>query len=254
MNLVEKQREENEVLHHIRVRLYPNNLPQVEGEYVAKTDSEATLNISQICTALKNRAGYNCDHKEMVEHVTKFLDEAVYQLCDGFRINLGYFSAYPNIGGTFATEHDSCDSEKNPLSFRFRTGKHLENLIKHIAVDVDGAGKNPAFIKQFIDRDADSVNALYTPGHLFTIVGKKIKIAGDSKECGVYFVPVDDPSKAVKVERLAENRSSVIVGVIPETDNQRARIEVRTQYYGSGAVLLKTPRIITSNFIVGTAA
>jgi hypothetical protein len=140
------------------------------------------------------------------------------------------------------------------LSFRFRIGKSLQKLIKHIAVDVDGTGKNPAFIKQFIDRDAHSINTLYTPGNLFTIMGKKIKIAGNSEECGVYFVPVDDPSKAVKVERLAENRSSVIVGVIPETGSQRARIEVRTQYIGSGSAFLKTPRIITSKFVVKAAA
>jgi len=31
----------NEVLHRIRVKLYPNYLPNVEGQYIARTNSEA---------------------------------------------------------------------------------------------------------------------------------------------------------------------------------------------------------------------
>jgi hypothetical protein len=36
-----------EVLHRLRVKLYPNYLPNVEGTYIARTDSEASLNIEQ---------------------------------------------------------------------------------------------------------------------------------------------------------------------------------------------------------------
>jgi hypothetical protein len=38
-----------EVLHRLRVKLYPNYLPNVEGAYIARTDSEASLNIEQVC-------------------------------------------------------------------------------------------------------------------------------------------------------------------------------------------------------------
>jgi hypothetical protein len=252
MNIVTKETAENEVLHRIKVKLLPNYLPQVEGEYIARTDNEACLNISKVVTALINRGGYNCDHKEMVEHVTRFMEEAVYQLCDGYRINMGFYSVYPNIGGTFATEHDTCDPEKNPLSFRFRMERPLRNLMKHIAVDVIGTGKDTAFIKHFIDRD--SVNAQCTPGHVFSIKGQKIKIVGDTEECGVYFVPVDEPDKAVKVEWLDVNRASMLVGVIPDICHKSARIEVRTQFTGSRAITLKAPRIITSKFIVNKVA
>jgi hypothetical protein len=250
-NNVENETGENEVLHHIKVNLFSNYLPQSEG-YFAVTDSEASLNVSQICTALIDRAGYNCDHEEIAEHVRKFLDEAVYQLCEGNRINLGFFSVYPSIGGTFASELDTRNPEKNPLIFKYRMEKPLQNLIKHIAVEISGLGRNPAYIKDFIDWDAHSFNTLYTPGNLFTIRGYKIKVAG-SEDCGVYFVPVDEPDKAVKVDELTENHSTAIVGVIPEISQKSARIEVRTQYGGSD-IFLKTPRIITSKFIVRAAA
>jgi hypothetical protein len=38
----------NEVLHRIRVKLYPNYLPQIKGEYIARTDSEKTLSVDEV--------------------------------------------------------------------------------------------------------------------------------------------------------------------------------------------------------------
>jgi hypothetical protein len=61
---------------------------------------------------------------------------------------------------------------------------------------------------------------------------------------------VDDPSKAVKVSRVAENTASKITGITPKTQFLHNRIEIRTQYAGSGAILLKTPRVITSVFVL----
>jgi hypothetical protein len=33
----------NEMLHRIRVKLYPNYLPHIPGAYIARTDNEASL-------------------------------------------------------------------------------------------------------------------------------------------------------------------------------------------------------------------
>jgi hypothetical protein len=69
----------------------------------------------------------------------------------------------------------------------------------------------------------------------------------------VYFVPVDDPSKAVKVTRVAENTPSKITGITPHTHYEKNRIEVRTQYSGASDKFLKTMRIITSPFVIDEA-
>jgi hypothetical protein len=89
-----------QVMHRIRVKLYPNYLPVGEA-FLARTDSEASLNIEQVCAALRERGGYKGDFSQLVDHVQKFFGEAAYQLCDGFAVNTGYFSIYPNLGGTF---------------------------------------------------------------------------------------------------------------------------------------------------------
>jgi hypothetical protein len=65
----------------------------------------------------------------------------------------------------------------------------------------------------------------------------------------LYFVPVDEPSKAVKVERIGENTPSKITGIVPNVISPQNKIEIRTQYTGRVA-LLKAPRIISSAFVV----
>jgi len=240
----------DDVLHRIRVKLYPNYLPAAEGRYIAKTNNEAYLNIEQICGVMKNRGGFMGSYENLVENIKQFLEECAYQLCDGFALNLRYYSILPNIGGTFNSEKEAYDPKKNPISFRFRTRLPLQDLVKHITVDITGVADCNAFIDEFIDRDEDSVNGLYAPGDMFCINGNKIKLAGDDPSCGVFFVPVDDPSKAVKVTRIGENSASTVTGIAPDTQCQYNRIEIRTQYTGSAVTFLKAPRSIVSDFVL----
>jgi hypothetical protein len=242
-----------EVLHRLRVKLYPNYLPNVEGAYIARTDSEASLNIEQVCAALKNRGGYGGDYEDLVEGVKQFFDEAAYQLCDGFSVNTGYYSIHPNVGGTFNNTSEIHDHKKHPITFRFRTGRKLRRLIEHIAVDIEGIADTSGYIDEFIDAEEDSINAHYLPGNQFILHGHKIKVAGDDPSVGVYFVPVNDPSKTIKATRIAENGTSKIIGVAPGTGSSPVKIEIRTQYTGSGNAFLKTVRTITSGFTLEEA-
>jgi len=237
-----------EVLHRIRVKLYPNYLPTADGAYIARTDSEASLSIEQVCAALKNRGGYGGDYEDLVEGVRQFFDEAAYQLCDGFAVNTGYYSVHPNIGGTFNSTTEIHDHKKHPISFRFRTGRKLRRLVEHIGVDIEGIADTSGYIDEFIDPEEDSINSHYFPGNQFIIHGHKIKLAGDDPDVGVYFVPVNNPANTMKATRIAESTPSKIIGVAPGTGASPVRIEVHTQFSGSGGTLLKAVRVITSGF------
>ncbi|MDR2793080.1 MAG: hypothetical protein LBB61_05370, partial [Treponema sp.] len=59
----------NEVLHRIRVKLYPNYLLNVEGAYLARTINEASLSVEDVCAALKNRGGFTGNYDDLVEYV-----------------------------------------------------------------------------------------------------------------------------------------------------------------------------------------
>lgn len=103
------------------------------------------------------------------------------------------------------------------------------------------------FINEYFDIDENAVNCLHIAGNQFRITGSKIKVAGDNPEVGVFFVPLDDKSKAVKVTRIAVNSPSKIIGITPYTENRPSRLEIRTQY-ASSKKLFKKPRVIISSF------
>jgi hypothetical protein len=240
----------NEVLHRIRVKLYPNYLPGVDGSYVARTNSEASLTIEQVCAALKNRGGFTGNYEDLTEYVRQFFDEAAYQLADGFAVNMKYFSVHPNVGGMFSSVNEPHKHEKHPIAFRFRARSALHRIVEHIAVDIEGLADTAGWIDEYYDPEAESVNTLYVPGNQFIIHGHKIKVAGNNPGVGVYFVPAEDPSKAVKVTRIAENSPSKIIGIAPQVNNTHNRIEIRTQFGGSSTKFLKTPHSITSGFVL----
>ena len=242
-----------EKLHRIRVKLYPNYLPHVEGAYLARTVSEASLGINDVCAALKNRGGFTGSYEDLLENVRQFFDEAANQLLDGYAVNTGYFSIHPNIGGTFNAVNEAHDHDKHPISFRFRVRSKLRSLVENISVVVEGIADASGWIDEFIDTDENSINTLYTAGDQFIIHGHKIKVSGEDPTVGVYFVPVDDPSKAVKVTRIAENLPAKIIGIAPKTEWVENRIEIRTQFTGSGGVTLKAPRVIASSFVLEEA-
>ena len=241
------------VFHHIRVKLYPNYLKNVEGAYIARTDNDKSLTMEDICKILKTRGGFSGNYEDLIDYVRQYYNEVAYQLCDGYAVNNGFYSVQPNIGGSFNGVNEVHDHEKHPIGFRFSIRSKLRELIKHIDVSVEGLAETNGYIDTFTDTERDIVNDSYTPGHVFVIHGYKIKLAGDDPSVGVYFIPVDDPSKTVKVARIARNNPSEIIGIAPCTACKSNRIEIRTQFSGDMKKCLKTTRVITSSFTLETA-
>ena len=236
------------VLHHIRVKLYHNYLPNApKGSYIARTDSDKTVNVKDICTIMVTRTGFDGDFATLHDYVNQFMDEVAYQICDGFTTNLGYFTIHPNIGGVFQTPTEIHDHKKHPINFRFGTLARLRALANKIDVEVAGIADVPAFIDEVIDVEEKSINNLYVPGNGVTIHGHNIKVTEEDPACGVYFVPVNDPARKVKVTRVLENNPSKVMVIAPKTDFSLNRIEIVTKYT-TGNFALQTARTITSPF------
>jgi len=240
----------NEKMHKIRAKLYPNYLPGGEGTYIARTTNEDSVTVEDICAAMKNRGGYSGSYEDAVQTVRQFHQEMARHLCEGFSVNTGFFSIRPNIVGIFQSEKESYNPEKQSLGFRFHSLKALRDLQNDIDVVIDGKADVYGYIAEFVDTDENSINGLYVPGDQFVISGHKIKVTEDDPETGVFFVPVDDPARAVRAARVVENTASRIIGITPKTGYMRNRIEIRTQYTGSETTPSKTPHVIASAFIL----
>ena len=239
-----------QVMHRIRVKLYPNYLPGQENTFFARTDNEAILNVEDTCTALCERGGFKGDKNDLIHNIKRYNEEVAYQLCDGYATSNGYYVVYPNLGGVFQTAHETPDPKKHPLTFRFRTLSALRRLAEHIHIHVEGLAEADGYIDEYINQDGAETlsNSWFLPGTLFTLHGHKIKIEGDDPGCGLFFVDTASPGKAYKATRLNQNEPSTIRGQVPDTgDIGYCRLEIRTQYSGSGKPL-KIPRIITSPF------
>ena len=238
-----------DVLHRIHVKLHPNKLPNSGGPYVARTSSEKVLTIDDICTGVENSGGFSGDKETLRKYVKQHYDELIYRICDGFSVNTGYFTLYPNVGGTFLSPRDACDREKHPLELRLRPAALLTHLLSLVQVHVQGFSNPTGFIHQFTDAESDTINSAVTGGGQFVISGEKIKIAGDHEDCGIYFEMVDEPDKRIKVVRpLGKNKPSELVGIVPMMIAPKSyRLVIVTQFAG-GNTLLKEPRTVASAF------
>jgi hypothetical protein len=239
------------VLHKIRAKLYPNHLQNVEGQYIARTDNERTLTTRDICTTLKTRGGFPGNVDELMEYINWYHAEEMYQVCDGYAVTNGWYTMYPNIGGSYESPHDAHDPEKHKISFRVSARKKLRGIAKNISVEITGVADTNGFIDYLVDQEEDDIaHNMFVPGDMVAVYGSKIKVAGDHPDNGVYFVPVDDPSQAVKMGRVGENNPTKITGIAPDTPYDRLRIEIRTQFTGATDKFLKEPRVIASAFVL----
>jgi hypothetical protein len=241
-----------EVLHRIRVKLYPNYLPGVEGKYIARTVSEAVLSTEDVCAAMQNRGGFAGNYQDLVDNVKQYHVEAVYQLLDGFAVSNEYYSVHPNIGGTFDSENEAHDHKKHPVAFRYRTLQKLRVLAGEIAVEIEGLADVQGYIAEFLDVSTEAVNETATPGRQFVITGYKVKVAGDSPDTGVYFISVSNGREIKTAEHLAENSPSKLIGVIPQLPVGVYKAVIKTRF-SSGSFLLKEPRVIESGFTLTMA-
>jgi len=130
--------EAKEEMHQIEAQLYPNHLTGGENTYLAKNIKEKTINVEAICAAMRNRGGYDGSHDEAVKTVNYFFKEMMYQLCDGFSVNTGWFTVNVHIGGLFHSVKEIFDPKKHHVTFKFHMLKAMKSLTSLIEVTVNG--------------------------------------------------------------------------------------------------------------------
>jgi len=228
-------------LHKIKCYLYDNVLTEDPNDFIARVSSERSLNVQDVCTSAVTRGGADVSAAAMEHAVNLFLKEMAYNLCDGFSINTGWFTASAHIRGVFNSPGETFDRAKHTVSFDFVQGTLLRREIDTVTVEILGVANAALSIAQVTDVKTSSVNDLLTPNRNLRIAGSKLKIAGDNMENGIYFVhqTTNERTKVDATDIVTNNPSELII-VIPDLPAGTYRIEVVTQYaVGS---LLKEPR------------
>ncbi|MGE4514796.1 MAG: DNA-binding domain-containing protein [Chryseobacterium sp.] len=232
------------ILHKIKAYLYDNTLTKDNpNDFIARTASERSLSVKQICETAASRGGADVSASAM-EHATElFLKEMAYQLCDGFSVNTGYFTASTTIRGVFDSPSETFNKDKHSIIFQFNQGEKLWAEISNIEVDILGVAEASSVILQVTDMKSGSVNDLLTPGRNLKIVGSKIKIAGDDASVGIYFVDATTQARTqVDTSDIVTNNPSEVMVVIPALAAGTYNLEVVTQFSKNSA-FLKEPRV-----------
>ena len=236
-----------EVLHKIEAKLYPNYLGKGEGAYVARAKAEAPLSIEDVCAAAKNRGGFTGQYEDLVEHARIVINEIIYQLLDGFSVQLGGFcSLHTRISGTYHGGNDPIGADN--LHVAFRTLRHLKELLLKVKIENEGVAGDGAYIDEIIDVHTESLNSAITPGGMVHIQGHKIKVDGEDSVCGVWFVSQADSARVKIAEHLGINRTTELVGAIPALTAGTYKVEVVTRY--AGGTPLKEPRVIKAEAVL----
>jgi hypothetical protein len=234
------------LLHRLRIRLYPNYLTNT-GRYIARVAAERTVSIEEICANLRERSGFQGNPEEAAYNVRQFCDECGFLVCDGWSINMKYYSISAHVGGVWDGMDEANDREKHPISFTFRTLKPLRELATRISVDVESVEDFAAYIDTVEDIATGAINETLTVGCELLINGHRIKVEGTAPECGLYLVNQTD-GVAHKIDRrFAVNTSTKLITIVPSLPTgEKVKVRVITQYSGS-KVLLKEPRSVESS-------
>ena len=241
------------VMHTIKVYLYDNLLTDNPNDFSARVSSERSLSIGDICNSAVIRGGADISAASMKHAVELFLKEMGYQLCDGFSVNTGYFTASASIRGVFNSPTENFDPNKHSILFQFNQGEMLRNELSGIKVEILGTAESGAFIGQVLDIKSGSVNDLLTIDRNLKISGAKLKIAGDNPETGIYFVN-QATQQRIKVEEsdIVNNNPSEIMIITPALKPGSYKLEISTQHSGS-VKLLKEPRIMLFDKVLTVA-
>ena len=230
------------ILHKIKAYLYDNTLTKDNpNDFIARTASERSISVKQICEAAASRGGADVSASSM-EHATElFLKEMAYQLCDGFSVNTGYFTASTTIRGVFDSPSETFNKDKHSIIFQFNQGEKLRAEIPNIEVEILGVAEASSVILQVTDVKSGSVNDLITPGRNLKIAGSKIKVAGNDPFIGVFFVNTTSGARTMVEESdMVTNNPSELIVVIPALPAGIYQLEVVTQFADSS--ILKQPR------------
>ncbi|MDR1679231.1 MAG: DUF4469 domain-containing protein, partial [Prevotellaceae bacterium] len=211
--------------------LYNNPLTEDPSDLVARVSSERTRSIKTICDIAVTRGGARIPAADMEHSVNLFLKEMSYQLCDGYSVNTGYFTATPLIRGVFNDPKESFNPDKHSILFQFNQGELLRAELSNVTVEIQGVADSSLSITQVVDVKSGSVNDLITPSRNLKIEGNKLKIIGESETNGVYFVNQATQARTkVDASDIVTNNPSQLIIVIPELPAGAYSLEVVTQY------------------------
>lgn len=233
------------VIHNYDVKLYKNNLTSTDNLYYARPAADRTLSISDVAELAVTRGDATTDAAQMITAVQEWLNEAVYDLMDGFCINNGYEMWYLSMEGNFNGTTDTYDSTRHKLKVVCVPLDKIRDELENVVVNVVGLADTEPKITQVTDLSNGNVNTTLTPGTNLCIEGSRIKVTGDDASCGVYLTNADDGTQTqLTGYSIPRNEPTQLWILVPaDLASGSYTVSVTTQY-SSQNYSVKSPRSV----------
>ena len=135
-------------------------------------------------------------------------------IAQGYGYKCEYFTIKPGLSGIAYDPEAPWDDELHSKTVNIVPGKPLREAAQQIELERVADVKEAPVIETIYDRKSDTTNDRLTPGHTVKITGSQLKIHGQPKGQGLFFVSRAD-NKEYPAE-LEENYPTQLRADIPD--------------------------------------
>lgn len=192
---------------------------------------EEMLRRSSVCSRSTILAVLNC-FEETVVNLTK----------SDIQVNTPLFNTSFSISGVFDGMTDSFDNQRHKVNINLNPGILLRSASKEIKLQKTNKAYQRTFIAAVNDIKTGSVNDIITPDSNIKITGYNIKIAGNHKDAGAYFVNTLSGER-IKMEHIVINNPAELILFTLNLPPGNYTFEIVTQYSGGGKLLKEIKKI-----------
>jgi hypothetical protein len=176
---------------------------------------------------------------------------AIKEIANGASVQfgLGFFGL--DARGIFIGDHARWDPAANSLHVRTASSIELRAAIKDVHVKVLGMASSGTIINTLTDKFSREENTLLTPGGGVNLVGRKIRIAGESAENGIRLIEQASGTKYLipAGSVLVNNPKRVTFIVPPDLPAGDYKLSLTTQFT-TGTIMLKEPRTYLFDYVL----
>ncbi|MBQ7165662.1 MAG: DUF4469 domain-containing protein, partial [Treponema sp.] len=195
--------------------------------YYARVVNRRTLRMEDIFNDLLSDDG-SIDTAQMRKTWNTVVNAIAMRISKGVSVDFGLGVLSPVVNGSFASEQSEFNKSKHCISVQYRPSQGMKDTMatlepvitrgkiacpELIRVYDHGSGWDSTDLKENETLDSGTL----TRGKLLIIEGKKLCIAGDHVDVGLYFISETNPDKFVrlKADGMCRNQPTVLECLVP---------------------------------------
>ena len=226
--------------------LIPNTLAD-DGSYIARVVAGKSYTMDDLIDLILSER--NMVSRPDLEAIMATLEDALVRIVqEGNSLNLPWMKLGYGMKGRFEKISTKRNPNDHPLEISVQPGSLLADAVAAVELKRIHTPDFGSQIIRFIDYESQTSNTKLTPGNMFKIIGKRLRIAGDQlDEIGLYVR--DRNLKKTKVTKLLNNEPHLLSGQMPDDLAPGVyQLVICTQVGTSGNRFLKEVRTSVSDF------